>query len=172
MLSGLGYDKASYAAIVKGLGLAALLIGGFAGGAVARALSLTTALWLGAILQMLSNLAFVWLWYQPPSAWALAVAMVLENFTGAIGTVIFVAYLSALCRSPLHTATQYALLTALASAGRTVFASGTGFVVDAIGWPAFFIATTAAALPSLALLAWLQRRGHFAPLDAARNESK
>jgi PAT family beta-lactamase induction signal transducer AmpG len=169
VLSGLGYDKASYAAIVKGLGLAALLIGGFAGGAVARALSLTTALWLGAILQMLSNLAFVWLWYQPPSAWALAVAMVLENFTGAIGTVIFVAYLSALCRSPLHTATQYALLTALASAGRTVFASGTGFVVDAIGWPAFFIAATAAALPSLALLAWLQRRGHFAPLDADRN---
>ena len=169
VLSGLGYDKASYAAIVKGLGLAALLIGGFAGGAVARALSLTTALWLGAILQMVSNLAFVWLWYQPPSAGALAVAMVLENFTGAIGTVIFVAYLSALCRSPLHTATQYALLTALASAGRTVFASGTGFVVDAIGWPAFFIATTAAALPSLALLAWLQRRGHFAPLDADRN---
>jgi PAT family beta-lactamase induction signal transducer AmpG len=172
VLSGLGYDKATYAAIVKGLGLAALLIGGFAGGAVARALSLTTALWLGAILQMVSNLAFVWLWYQPPSAWALAVAMVLENFTGAIGTVIFVAYLSALCRSPLHTATQYALLTALASAGRTVFASGTGFVVDAIGWPAFFIATTAAALPSLALLAWLQRRGHFAPLDVERNESK
>jgi PAT family beta-lactamase induction signal transducer AmpG len=168
VLTGLGYDKATYAAIVKGLGLAALLIGGFAGGAVARALPLSTALWLGAVLQMVSNLAFVWLWYQPPSAWALAVAMVLENFTGAIGTVIFVAYLSALCRSPLHTATQYALLTALASAGRTVFASGTGFVVDAIGWPAFFIATTAAALPALALLAWLQRCGHFAPLDEER----
>jgi MFS transporter, PAT family, beta-lactamase induction signal transducer AmpG len=169
VLTGLGYDKATYAAIVKGLGLAALLIGGFAGGVVARALPLVTALWLGAILQMVSNLAFVWLWYQPPSAWALAVAMVLENFTGAIGTVIFVAYLSALCRNPLHTATQYALLTALASAGRTVFASGTGFVVDAIGWPAFFVATTLAALPALALLAWLQRRGHFAPLEVERN---
>jgi PAT family beta-lactamase induction signal transducer AmpG len=72
----------------------------------------------------------------------------------------------------LHTATQYALLTALASAGRTVFASGTGFVVDAIGWPAFFVATAFAALPALALLAWLQRRGHFAPLDVERNASK
>ena len=166
VLTALGYDKATYAAIVKGLGLAALLIGGFAGGAVARVLPLATALWLGAILQMVSNLAFVWLWYQPPSAWALAVAMVLENFTGAIGTVIFIAYISALCRNPLHTATQYALLTALASAGRTIFASGTGFVVDAIGWPAFFVTTAAAALPALALLAWLQRRGHFAPLEA------
>jgi len=165
---GLGYDKAAYAAIVKGLGLAALLIGGFAGGAVALALPLVTALWLGAILQMVSNLAFVWLWYQPPSAWALAAAIVLENFTGAIGTVIFVAYLSALCRNPQHTATQYALLTALASAGRTVFASGTGFVVGGIGWPAFFVATALAALPALALLAWLQRRGHFDTLMVGR----
>ena len=68
VLTALGYDKATYAAIVKGLGLAALLIGGFAGGVVARALPLATTLWLGAILQMVSNLAFVWLWYQPPSA--------------------------------------------------------------------------------------------------------
>jgi PAT family beta-lactamase induction signal transducer AmpG len=163
---GLGYDKATYAAIVNGLGLAALLIGGFAGGAVALALPLVTALWLGALLQMTSNLAYVWLWYQPPSAWALAVAVVLENFTGAIGTVIFVAYLSALCRNPLHTATQFALLTALASSGRTVFASGTGYVVGSIGWPAFFVMTALAALPSLALLAWLQRRGHFDTLIA------
>ena len=169
VLTALGYDKATYAAIVKGLGLAALLIGGFAGGVVARALPLATTLWLGAILQMVSNLAFVWLWYQPPSAWALAVAMALENFTGAIGTVIFIAYISALCRNPLHTATQYALLTALASAGRTVFASGTGFVVDTIGWPAFFVTTVLAAIPALALLTWLQRRGHFAPPDVERN---
>jgi MFS transporter, PAT family, beta-lactamase induction signal transducer AmpG len=168
VLTALDYDKATYAAIVKGLGLAALLIGGFAGGAVARALPLTTSLWLGAILQMISNLAFVWLWLQPPSGWALTVAIIIENFTGAIGTVIFVAYISALCGNPLHTATQYALLTALASTGRTVLASGTGFVVEAIGWPAFFFATAAAALPALALLAWLQRRGHFEKLGPIR----
>jgi PAT family beta-lactamase induction signal transducer AmpG len=170
VLSALNYDKATYAAIVKGLGLAALLIGGFAGGAVARALPLVTTLWLGAILQMVSNLAFVWLWLQPPSAWALTVAIIIENFTGAIGTVIFVAYISALCGNPLHTATQYALLTALASTGRTLLSSGTGFVVEAIGWPAFFIATAAAALPALALLVWLQRCGHFVGLGAGRSE--
>jgi MFS transporter, PAT family, beta-lactamase induction signal transducer AmpG len=165
----LGYDKAMYAAIVKGVGLAALLIGGFAGGAVARALTLPQALWLGAFLQMLSNLAFVWLGTQAVSGWALTAAIIVENFTGAIGTVIFVAYLSALCGNPLHTATQYALLTALASTGRTLFSSGTGFVVNAIGWPAFFLFTILTAIPALALMLWLQRRGHFAPLDA-RNE--
>jgi len=165
----LGYDKGTYAAIVKGVGLAALLAGGFAGGAVARAFPLATSLWLGAILQMVSNLAFVWLYFQPVGAWALTAAIVVENFTGAIGTVIFVAYLSALCGNPLHTATQYALLTALASTGRTFLSSGSGFVVNAIGWPLFFILTTLIALPALALLAWLQRRGHFEPLDTERN---
>jgi PAT family beta-lactamase induction signal transducer AmpG len=96
----------------------------------------------------------------------LTAAIVVENFTGAIGTVIFVAYISALCGNPLHTATQYALLSALASTGRTVLSAGSGFLVEAIGWPLFFIATAAAALPSLALLAWLQGRRHFARLDA------
>ena len=166
---GLGYDKGTYAAIVKGVGLAASLVGGFAGGAVARAMPLAAALWLGAILAMASNLAFAWLYFQPVGTGALTVAIVVENFTGAIGTVIFVAYLSALCNSPLHTATQYALLTALASTGRTLLSSGTGYMVTAIGWPLFFVATAVAALPALALMAWLQRRGHFAPLDAERN---
>jgi PAT family beta-lactamase induction signal transducer AmpG len=170
VLSGLGYDKGTYAAIVKGVGLAASLIGGFAGGALARALPLVAALWLGAILAMASNLVFAWLYFQPVGAGALTAAIVAENFTGAIGTVIFVAYISALCNSPLHTATQYALLTALASTGRTLLSSGTGYIVTAIGWPLFFAATAAAALPALALMAWLQRRGHFAPLDAERGK--
>jgi MFS transporter, PAT family, beta-lactamase induction signal transducer AmpG len=168
----LGYDKATYAAIVKGVGLAALLIGGFAGGAVARTLPLSTSLWLGAILQMASNLAFVWLGYQVPTPGALTVAIIIENFTGAIGTVIFVAYLSALCRDPLHTATQYALLTALASTGRTLLSGGTGYVAASIGWPAFFVFTALTALPALALLAWLQRRTHFAELDTHHNDAE
>jgi PAT family beta-lactamase induction signal transducer AmpG len=160
----LGYTKAQYAAIVKGVGLGALLVGGFAGGLVARALPLATALWLAAIVQMLSNLAFVWLGWQEPSATALTIAIIIENFAGAIGTVIFVAYLSALCRNPLHTATQYALLTALASTGRTLFSSGTGYAAAALGWPLFFVGTALTALPALALLVWLQRRGHFRAL--------
>jgi PAT family beta-lactamase induction signal transducer AmpG len=165
----LGYTKGMYAAIVKGVGLAALLIGGFAGGAVARALPLPTALWIAAFLQMFSNLAFVWLGYQPVSAEALTVAIVVENFAGAIGTVIFVAYLSALCSNPLHTATQYALLTALASTGRTLFSAGAGFAAAFLGWTWFFIGTSLTAVPALLLMVWLQGRGHFRALETQRN---
>ncbi|HJZ30017.1 MAG TPA: MFS transporter [Hyphomicrobiaceae bacterium] len=167
----LGYHKATYAAVGNGVGLAALLIGGFAGGAVARALSLDGALWLGALLQMLSNLGFVWLNAQIVSPWALTVAIVIENFSGAMGTVFFVAYLSRLCHNPLHTATQYALLTALASTGRTVLSAGTGYLAALAGWPGFFLLTTLAAVPALIVLAVLQRRGHFAELADARPAS-
>jgi len=91
-----------------------------------------------------------------------------ENFTSAIGTVIFVAYLSALCQNPLHTATQYALLTALAAVGRTYLSSGAGFVAAATGWPLFFVICVLVAIPSLMLLVWLQRRGHFEALGPVR----
>ena len=98
----------------------------------------------------------------------LTFAISVGSFTSAIGTVIFVAYLSALCGNPLHTATQYALLTALTAAGRTVFSLGSGYVVHATGWAWYFVICAAAAIPSFALLAYLQRRGHFATLGERR----
>lgn len=161
----LGFSRTDYANIVKGVGLAATLIGGFAGGAVARALPLTTCLWIGAILQSVSNLVFVWLAHVGTNTWALTAAVIAENFTGAIGTVIFVAYLSALCKNPLHTATQFALLTALSAFGRTYLSAGAGFVAEAVGWQMFYILSVVVAIPSFILLAWLQGRGHFRSLE-------
>jgi PAT family beta-lactamase induction signal transducer AmpG len=161
----IGFDKAAYAGIVKGVGLAAVLAGGIAGGVVARALPLVTSLWLAAFLQMASNLVFVWQAWVGVNHAALTATIIVENFTGAIGTVIFVAYLSALCQDRMHTATQFALLTALAAVGRTTLASGGGFIAEATGWAMFFTITAFAAIPSLLLLAWLQQRGHFAALE-------
>lgn len=160
----LGFSRNDYAAIVKGVGLAATLIGGFAGGALARAYPLATALWIGAFLQMGSNFIFTWQALVGVNLWALTVTIIVENFTGAIGTVIFVAYMSALCQSPLHTATQYALLTALAAVGRTYLSAGAGYIAEGTGWPIFFVISAATAVPSLFLLVWLQQRGHFATL--------
>ena len=162
----LGYTRNDYAAIVKGVGLAATLIGGFAGGFLARAWSLPACLWFAGIIQALSNLVFSWLATVGINQWALAAAITAENFTGAIGTVIFVAYLSALCNNPLHTATQYALLAALSAVGRTYLSASAGYVAEYTGWPLFFAISVLVAIPSLLLLAWLQRREHFATLAA------
>jgi len=156
-----GFSITEYAVIIKGVGLAATLLGGFAGGFVARAYPLATSLWIGGILQATANVTFSAQAMIGYNTAMLTFAIIAENFTSAIGTVIFVAYLSALCNNPLHTATQYALLTALSAFGRTYLSAGAGYVAAATGWVWFFLICAAVALPSLALLAWLQRRGHF-----------
>jgi PAT family beta-lactamase induction signal transducer AmpG len=160
----LGFSRNELAAIIKGVGFIATLTGGFAGGYVARALPLAPSLWLGGILQTVTILAFSWQAVVGLDAGMLTFAITVESFTSAIGTVIFVAYLSALCGNPLHTATQYALLTALTAAGRTVFSLSTGYVAHATGWAWYFVFCAAAAIPSFILLFYLQRRGHFATL--------
>jgi PAT family beta-lactamase induction signal transducer AmpG len=165
----LGFDKATYAAIVKGVGLFASLAGGVAGGLIARALPMVTALWIAALAQMASNLMFMWQAWMGANVGALTATIIVENFTGAIGTVIFVAYLSALCTNARYTATQFALLTALSAVGRTLLAAWSGFVVAATGWLLFFAITCLAALPGIALLYVLQRRGHFRELAGERD---
>src|SRR5450755_1489399 len=165
----LGFTRNEYAAIIKGVGLAALLLGGFAGGFVARAYPLSTSLWIGGLLQASANLAFSWQAVVGHDIAWLTFAIICENFTSAIGTVIYVAYLSALCRNPLHTATQYALLTALAAVGRTYLSATAGFIAQHTGWAVFFAICAAAAIPSLVLLAWLQRHGHFKRLEPQKS---
>ncbi len=160
----LGFTRNEYAAIIKGVGFAATLLGGFAGGFVARRYSLAKSLWIGGVLQAVANLAFSWQAVVGANAAMLSFAITVENFTSAIGTVIFVAYLSALCSNPLHTATQYALLTALAAVGRTYLSAGAGYVAAATGWVWFFAICAFAALPGFILLAWLDQRGHFEKL--------
>jgi PAT family beta-lactamase induction signal transducer AmpG len=157
----LGFSRNEYAAIIKGVGLAATLIGGFAGGYVARAYPLATSLWIGGILQALANFAFSWQAVKGHDLGWLTFAIVTENFTSAIGTVIFVAYLSVLCKNPAHTATQFALLTALSAIGRTYLSSGAGYIAEASGWFWFFVLCVLAGLPGLLLLGWLHAKGHF-----------
>jgi MFS transporter, PAT family, beta-lactamase induction signal transducer AmpG len=170
----LGFSRNEYAAIIKGVGFAATLIGGFAGGFLARALTLPASLLIGAVVQGLANLGFSWQAVLGHNIAWLTFAIVLENFTSAVATVVFVAYLSALCRNPLHTATQYALLTALAAVGRTYLSSGAGYIVDGfggfpgVGWAWFFAICAVAGVPALILLAFLQHRGHFDGLLPAR----
>ena len=152
----MGFSRVELATIYKGVGFIATLSGGFAGGFVARVYPIGRSLLIGD-LQTVTILAFSWQAVVGRDLATLTFAIAIESFTGAIGTVIFVAYLSALCKSPLHTATQYALLTALAAVGRTVFSLGAGYVALATGWAWFSSSAPPAAIPSFVLLAWLQR---------------
>jgi len=136
-------------------------------------LSLPASLLISAVVQGLANFGFSWQAVLGHDIAWLTFAIVLENFTSAVATVVFVAYLSALCRNPLHTATQYALLTALAAVGRTYLSAGAGYIVTGfsgfpgVGWAGFFAICAVAGAPALFLLAFLQHRGHFDGLSPA-----
>ena len=78
-----------------------------------------------------------------------------ENLCGGMGTAAFVALLMSLC-DRRFSATQYALLSALAAVGRVYVGPVSGFLVSAIGWAPFFFLTFLIALPGLALL-WIMR---------------
>jgi PAT family beta-lactamase induction signal transducer AmpG len=155
----IGFDKVDYGRVVKLFGFAAVLIGGFLGGYVQRLFDSTlSSLWLAGILQMISNLLFVWLAWVGADYGLLIATIAVENLTGGFATVIFVAYLSGLCGNRDYTATQYALLSALSAVGRTVLSSTSGEFAEALGWAPFFLLSTVAAVPGLMLLWYLTHR--------------
>ena len=158
----IGFDKTDYGRVVKVFGFAAVLVGGFAGGSVYRVAGTVRSLWLAGLVQMLSNLMFVWQASAGADMTLLVLTIAVENLAGGFGTVIFVAYLSALCENRAYTATQFALLSALSAVGRTVLSASAGWAAEHMGWVPFFLLTTAAALPGLALLWWLTRPGRAA----------
>jgi MFS transporter, PAT family, beta-lactamase induction signal transducer AmpG len=164
---GLGFSLTQIATIRNGIGFLATLLGGFTGGFIARALPLSISLWIGALLQTLMILAFSLQAYIGMNETLLALATTIEFFTDAVGTVIFVAYLSVLCKNPLYTATQFALLNALAALGRTFFSLGSGYIEHVTGWVWFFVVCALAGVPALSMLAWLQKRRHFDGLSPA-----
>jgi len=164
----LGFSKTDYASVVKLYGFAATLIGGFLGGALYSFAGNVRSLWICGILQAVSNLMFAWQATVGAQTSALILTITAENLTGGMGSVVFVAYLSGLCTNRSYTATQYALLSALAAVGRVVLSSTSGWFADHMDWVSFFLLTTVAALPGLLMLAWIAGRGW---LDEPRGRS-
>jgi MFS transporter, PAT family, beta-lactamase induction signal transducer AmpG len=150
----LGFTKVEVADIGKIYGFAASLAGLALGGVVVLRLGVLRALLVCGVLQMLSNLMYALQAWAGHSVPVLALTIGVENLTGGMGSAAFVAYLSGLCNIAF-TATQYALLSSLAAVGRTTLSASGGALADALGWGPFFLVSTAACLPGLALLLWI-----------------
>jgi PAT family beta-lactamase induction signal transducer AmpG len=154
----LGFSGTEVASINQVLGTAARLAGVGVGGLLVARYGLFNALAIGGVLQAVTNLLFVWLAAAGHDRSVLAIAISADSFTGGIGGTAFVAYFSSLC-SAGFAATQYALLTSLMGAGRTLFAAAGGLLASRTGWGEFFALSTLLAIPGLALLAYLARIG-------------
>ncbi len=153
----LGFSKIEVANVAKLFGVAATLAGLAAAGVIVYRWGVYRSLLVCGLLQAASNLTYVAQAWAGHDVWVLTLTILLENFTGGMGSAAFVAYLSGLC-SLAFTATQYALLSSLAAVGRTTLAAGGGWLAERLDWVPFFLATTVAALPALVILVWLGRR--------------
>jgi PAT family beta-lactamase induction signal transducer AmpG len=152
----IGFSGVEIASVTKVFGVAATLLGVFAGGLLVAKFGVWWSLVAGGLLQAVTNLLFAALAAAGHDITFLAIAVGADNFAGGLGSAAFVAYLSGLCNVSF-TGTQYALLTSLMALGRTLFATGSGWLAGEIGWVWFFVSTTALAVPGLALLLWLRR---------------
>ncbi len=179
LLQAMQYGTAEVGVVNKLIGLWLTIGGALLGGALMLKLGLYRALMLFGVLQMLSNLGFWWLaqngqgampgitipafdWgfvhlaHATPVDGGLLMVIAFENLSGGMGTAAFVAFLMSLCNQRF-TATQYALLSAFASVGRVWVGPLAGVLAETIGWPTFFLVSTAMALPALLLLGALRR---------------
>jgi PAT family beta-lactamase induction signal transducer AmpG len=153
----IGFSKPEIAGIKKGVGLAAVIGGGFLGGVLVAGWGIMRSLLVCGVLQALSNLVFVYQAWAGHDLAALTITVAVENLATGMGSTAFVAYLSSLCNHA-YTATQYALLTSVMGGARTVLSASAGWLADRMDWASFFMLTTAAAVPGLVLIVCLMRR--------------
>jgi MFS transporter, PAT family, beta-lactamase induction signal transducer AmpG len=153
----LHFTKVEVATISKVYGVVATLAGVAVGGVVVARFGVFRSLLAGGALQACSNLMYAVQVWAGHSVAMLAVTIGGENLTGGMASAAFVAYLSNLC-SRDFTATQYALMSSLATVGLNVLAASGGALAQSLGWTRFFVLSTLLCLPSLALLLWIMRR--------------
>jgi PAT family beta-lactamase induction signal transducer AmpG len=134
-------------------------LGGIYGGVLMFRLGLYRSLMLFGVLQAVTNIGYWVLAISDRSLTLTAIVIALENIAGGMGTAAFVALLMALCNVK-YSATQFALLSALAALGRVYLGPMAGYLLDheILDWAGFFILTTIAAVPGLVLLALMKKQ--------------
>jgi PAT family beta-lactamase induction signal transducer AmpG len=146
------YTLGNIALVVKAFGLSFSLIGVVIAGVVVARLGVIRGLVIGSLLILSSNLAFSALARtHDPTLVGLALANSLDNLAQAMQGTALIAFMSGLT-SARYTATQYALFSSLYALPGKVLEGTSGFVVDAIGYPHFFLYTASLALPGLLLI--------------------
>jgi len=157
-----GYTLTQIATVVKVYGLLMSLVGVFVGGVLIAKIGLLRSLVLGSLMIMLSNAGFAAL-ASTDSATLIGLGLVngLDNLALGIHGTALITFLSTLT-SPKYTATQYALFSSLYALPGKILEGTSGFVVQSIGYPAFFLYTASLSLPALALLYWLTRSNLYA----------
>ena len=148
-----GFTKSDIALYSKGLGWVTTVIFTLLGGLFAIRSGVIKAMFVSGILMASTNLLFSLLAWSGKSEFLFAIAVIFDDMAAAFATVAFVAFISMLV-DRTYTATQYALLASIGTAGRTTLAASSGALVDWLNgdWGIFFIITALMVIPSLIFL--------------------
>ena len=149
----IGFTKSDIALYSKGLGWVTTVIFTLLGGLFAIRSGVIKAMFVSGILMASTNLLFSLLAWSGKSEFLFAIAVIFDDMAAAFATVAFVAFISMLV-DRTYTATQYALLASIGTAGRTTLAASSGALVDWLNgdWGIFFIITALMVIPSLIFL--------------------
>ena len=149
----IGFSKSDIAIYSKTLGWVTTVIFTLLGGLFVIRSGVLKAMFLAGILMASTNLLFTLLAWSDKSEILFAIAVIFDDIAAAFATVAFVAFISLLV-DRAYTATQYALLASIGTAGRTTLASSSGALVDWLNgdWGIFFILTAIMVIPSLIIL--------------------
>ena len=155
----IGFSKSDIALYSKGLGWITTVVFTLLGGLFAIRSGVVKAMFVSGILMAATNLLFSVLAWSGKSEWIFAVAVIFDDIAAAFATVAFVAFISLLV-DRTYTATQYALLASIGTAGRTTLASSSGALVDWLNgdWGIFFIITAIMVIPSLICLWFIRHK--------------
>jgi len=155
----IGFSKSDIALYSKGLGWITTVVFTLLGGLFAIRSGVIKAMFVSGILMAATNLLFSVLAWSGKSEWLFAVAVIFDDMAAAFATVAFVAFISLLV-DRTYTATQYALLASIGTAGRTTLASSSGALVDWLNgdWGIFFILTAIMVIPSLICLWFIRNK--------------
>ncbi len=149
----IGFTKSDIALYSKGLGWVTTVIFTLLGGLFAIRSGVIKAMFVSGIMMASTNLLFSLLAWSGKSEFLFAIAVIFDDMAAAFATVAFVAFISMLV-DRTYTATQYALLASIGTAGRTTLAASSGALVDWLNgdWGIFFIITALMVIPSLIFL--------------------
>ena len=149
----IGFTKSDIALYSKGLGWITTVIFTLLGGLFAIRSGVIKAMFVSGVLMASTNLLFSLLAWSGKSELLFAIAVIFDDMAAAFATVAFVAFISMLV-DRTYTATQYALLASIGTAGRTTLAASSGALVDWLNgdWGIFFIITAVMVIPSLIFL--------------------
>jgi len=153
----IGFSKTDIAIYSKTLGWITTVIFTLLGGLFVIRSGVLKAMFLAGIIMASTNFLFSVLAWSDKSELLFAVVVIFDDIAAAFATVAFVAFISLLV-DRAYTATQYALLASIGTAGRTTLASSSGALVDWLNgdWGIFFILTALMVIPSLIIL-WLMK---------------